>query len=405
MTDEAITACVDELLCVRSWNGRRVLLVIPDQTRSAPIERIFPVVVSRLLAEGASVDAMAALGTHPPMSYPALCARVGETPDSMHRRWPGVRLLNHDWRNPDALVSLGVLDAEQVAALSGGRFAMDVPLTANRAVSEYDVLLIIGPVFPHEVVGFSGGNKYLFPGLAGQEIIDFFHWLGACITNRSIIGCKHTPVRAVIDAAAARVPAERLALCLIVAEHELVAMYAGDPESAWSQAADHSARVHVRYVDAPFDTVLSCAPPMYDDLWVGAKCMYKLEPVVADGGELTIYAPHITAVSVTHGALIEEIGYHCLDYFLADWERWRRYPWGVLAHSTHLKGAGAMIDGVEHPRIRVRLATGIDPERCRRIGLEYVDPATIDPRAYADREASGVLLAPNAGETLFRLKT
>ena len=208
-----------------------------------------------------------------------------------------------------------------------------------------------------------------------------------------------------IDAAAARVPAERLALCLIVAEHELVAMYAGDPESAWSQAADHSARVHVRYVDAPFDTVLSCAPPMYDDLWVGAKCMYKLEPVVADGGELTIYAPHITAVSVTHGALIEEIGYHCLDYFLADWERWRRYPWGVLAHSTHLKGAGAMIDGVEHPRIRVRLATGIDPERCRRIGLEYVDPATIDPRAYADREASGVLLAPNAGETLFRLKT
>ncbi len=405
MTDEAIGEQVDNLLRSRNWRGRRVLLVIPDHTRTAPIERIFPVVTLRLQVNGASVDVMAALGTHPPMSHTALCARVGETPESMQRRWPDVRLLNHDWKNPDALVSLGLLGAEQVAELSGGRFAMEVPLMANRAVTEYDVLLIIGPVFPHEVVGFSGGNKYLFPGLAGQEIIDFFHWLGACITNRAIIGCKFTPVRAVIDAAAARIPAERLAICMTVVEHELVALYTGDPESAWSQAADHSARVHVRYVDKPYHTVLSCAPAMYDDLWVGAKCMYKLEPVVADGGVLTIYAPHITEVSVTHGALIEAIGYHCLDYFLSDWERWRTYPWGVLAHSTHLKGAGTMVNGVEQPRITVRLATGIHPERCRRIGLVYVDPASIDPDTYAHQESSGVLMVPNAGETLYRLRT
>ena len=73
----------------------------------------------------------------------------------------------------------------------------------NKLPLEYDHVLVCGPVFPHEVVGFSGGNKYLFPGIAGPEIIHFTHWLGAVITNYEIIGTKDTPVRAVIDRAAA----------------------------------------------------------------------------------------------------------------------------------------------------------------------------------------------------------
>jgi hypothetical protein len=144
---------------------------------------------------------------------------------------------------------------------------------------------------------------------------------------------------------------------------------------------------------------------MYDELWTGGKCMYKLEPVLADGGELIIYAPHITEVCVSHGKVILEVGYHCRDYFLNQWEKFKSHPWGVLAHSTHVYGLGTFEKGVETPRARVTLATGIPPDICRRINLGYRDPDTISLDDYANREDEGILLVPKAGEMLFQLKT
>jgi hypothetical protein len=132
--------------------------------------------------------------------------------------------------------------------------------------------------------------------------------------------------------------------------------------------------------------------------------MYKLEPVVADGGELIIYAPHIHEVSVVHGHLIEEIGYHCVDYFLSQWDRFKHYPWGTLAHSTHVRGIGKMENGVEKCRVRVTLATGIPPKICTKINMGYRDPATIDVESFANREDEGVLLVRKAGEMLYHLR-
>ena len=141
---------------------------------------------------------------------------------------------------------------------------------------------------------------------------------------------------------------------------------------------------------------------MYDELWVAAKCMYKLEPVVADGGELIIYAPHLTEVSAMHGRLIGQIGYHTRDYFLAQWEKFKHYPWGVLAHSTHLRGVGTFADAVEKPRIRVTLASGIDEATCRKINIGYRDPNTIDVRDWQGR--ADRIYVPKAGEMLYRLR-
>jgi nickel-dependent lactate racemase len=265
-------------------------------------------------------------------------------------------------------------------------------------------VLIVGPVFPHEVVGFSGGNKYLFPGIAGQQIIDFFHWLGAVITNPVIIGNKWTPVRKVVDRAAAMLKMQKFALCMVVQGEGLAGLYFGTPEDAWSGAADLSNTLHITYKDKPYKTVLSCAPRMYDDIWTAGKCMYKLEPVVADGGDLIIYAPHVTEVSVTHGHIIEEIGYHTRDFFLAQWDEYSKYPWGVVAHSTHVKGIGTYANGVEKPRVNVILATQISPEMCKKINLGYMDPKTILPEDYANRESEGILYVPKAGEMLYRLK-
>ncbi len=215
---------------------------------------------------------------------------------------------------------------------------------------------------------------------------------------------KHTPVRAVVDRAARLIPAERRCLAFVVKDSQAVhGLFFGTPEQAWNDAAELSARVHITRVHRPFHTVLSCAPPMYDELWVAGKCMYKLEPVVADDGELIIYAPHMREISLTHGHLIEEVGYHVRDYFAKQWSRFAHIPRGVLAHSTHVRGMGTFEGSVEKPRVRVTLASQIPPETCARINLGYRDPATIDVEAFANREHEGVLLVRKAGEMLYRL--
>jgi len=383
--------------------GKRVLLIVPDSTRTAPVGLMFRVIHDLIGRDAAALDVMIALGTHPPMSDEAINRRLEITAEERVGRYARVRMLNHSWDDPTALTSLGTLAAGEIGELSDGLFERDVPVTINRAIYGYDQLIIVGPVFPHEVVGFSGGNKYLFPGISGAEVLNFFHWLGAVITSPKIIGHKWTPVRRVIDRAAAMVPVARMAFCPVVHEGGLAGLYAGTPEEAWSQAADHSARVHVIRKPHPFHTVLSRAPLMYDDMWVGGKCMYKLEPVVADGGELIVYAPHIHQISEVHGALIQRLGYHTRDYFLKQWGRFQDEPWGVLAHSTHVRGVGTFENGVERGRIQVTLATQIPEDICRRINLGYRDPASIRLEDYMNREDEGVLYVPAAGEMLYRL--
>lgn len=404
LSDAQARDIVNEFAASLPLEGKRVLLIVPDGTRSAPVGLLFRAVHEALGKRVAGLDVMFALGTHPAMSHEAMLHRLELSETEYQSTYAQVGLLNHAWDDPAQLAQIGTLSREEVRDLTDGLFEMEVPVKINRCVFDYDLLLICGPVFPHEVVGFSGGNKYLFPGISGPEILNFFHWLGAVVTNPRIIGHGPTPVRRVVDRVAQMVPTPRAALCMTVKGHDLAGLWAGTPEAAWRAAAQLSEALHVVYKPHPFQTVVSCAPLMYDDLWTGGKCMYKLEPVVADGGELIIYAPHITEVSVTHGQLIERIGYHVRDYFLKQWNAFKDVPWGVLAHSTHVRGIGTYENGVEHGRIKVTLATGISPQTCARINLGYRDPATLNIEAYANREDEGVLLVRQAGEVLYRLK-
>ncbi len=404
LTEQEVMALCDEAMAGWSVDGRRVLVLVPDHTRTCPLPLMFRLVYERLAPRVRELNFLIALGTHPPMAHERICALMGITPEAHRTRYSKARFFNHEYKNPAVLSEVGRLTREEIRAITEGRFELDVRITVNRLVLEHDFVLIIGPVFPHEVVGFSGGNKYLFPGVSGQEIIDFFHWLGAVITNPVIIGNKWTPVRRVVDRAAKLIPSPVRALCMVVKGHDLAGLYYGTSEEAWSAAADLSRQLHILFYERPFHTVLSCAPPMYDDLWTGGKCMYKLEPVVADGGTVIIYAPHIREVSETHGRIIREVGYHTLDYFLKQWERFRHYPWGVLAHSTHVKGIGSYENGVETPRVQVVLATGISEDECRRINLGYRDPASIRLADFQNREEEGILCVPKAGEMLYRWK-
>ena len=400
-----VSELVGNALPVEDYRGKKILLIVPDSTRTAPVGLLFKTIYDQIGKSTEALDVMIALGTHPPMSEKEICERLEISEDQRQTRYESVKFHNHEWDNPDALREIGVIPASDISKLSDGRFEMELPVTINQRLFDYDQLIIVGPVFPHEVVGFSGGNKYLFPGVSGPELLNFFHWLGAVISNPKINGHKWTSVRKVVDRAGGMVNVEKRCFAMVVRpDKSLAGLFFGTPESAWEAAVDLSDKTHIIYKDQPFHTILSCAPPMYDDVWVGGKCMYKLEPVLADGGELIIYGPHINSISHTHDAGLTEIGYHCSAWLLENWSKYKDYPWGLLAHSSHVKGIGKVIDGVEKPRANVTLATGISPEICSQINLGYRDHNSINIEDYADREEEGILLVRKAGEMLYRLE-
>ena len=387
-----------------SLAGKRVLFIIPDGTRTMPMPELFSMFREALAGKAAALDFLVALGTHPLMDDAALSRLVGHP--VVGGKAGDSHVFNHEWADPATFAHIGEIPAAEISALTGGRLAQAVPVSLNRRIFDYDQIVICGPVFPHEVVGFSGGNKYFFPGIAGAEIINFTHWLGALITNFEVIGAGYTPVRTVIDRAASLVTVPTACLALVVMPAGLAGLYFGSARDAWQRASTLSAQRHIVWLPAPVRQVLSVMPPMYEDVWTGGKGMYKIEPVVADGGEVIIYAPHIREVSYTHGRLLDEVGYHCRDYFLAQPERFAKYPGGVLAHSTHVKGLGTYdaATGAERPRVTVTLATGISEARCRKINLGWRDPASIDIASWQGREREGILVVPRAGEMLYRLK-
>ncbi len=385
--------------------GKKILVLTPDTTRTCPLPLMIRCLGHLLGNSAARLDFMVALGTHTPLAEERILALYGISDEDRQERWADSRFLNHRWDLPDTLTRIGWIETEEIEELSGGRLSERVPVDINRAIFDYDLLLILGPVFPHEVVGYSGGAKYLFPGISGGEFLHAFHWLGAVVTCPGTIGIKDTPVREVINRAMRFVETPVHCLAMVVkSAGELYGLFGGDYRKAWSRAADLSEQVHVVVKEKPYPIAFGVCPPMYNEIWTGGKVMYKLEQVVADGGRLIIYAPHITEVSRTWGAYMERIGYHVRDYFLADPERFSGIPRGVLAHSTHVRGLGTMQGGVEKPRIEVVLASAIPEETCRKINLGYLDPQTLNPDDYRNREAEGILFVEKAGEILHRLQ-
>ncbi len=407
LTEAEVRKLMSQALAKVDLTGKRVLIIIPDGTRTAPMPQMFRLFFEYLGDTVAALDYLIALGTHQPMSEEALNKHVGLTPAERTGKYAKVNIFNHHWELPDTFVSLGQITEDEIEEITGGLMRQAVDIRLNKMVFDYDQLIICGPTFPHEVVGFSGGNKYFFPGIGGDEVINFSHWLGAVITSYEVIGTKYTPVRHMIDKAASFIDKPKLCFSMVVKGEDLAGLYIGPPEDAYNAAADLSSKLHIVWIDKPYQRVLSIMPEMYDDIWTGAKGMYKMEPAIADGGEVIIYAPHIDEISYTHGQILDEVGYHVRDYFLKQWDKFKHYPGGVLAHSTHLCGMGDYDaeTGAESPRIKVTLATRIPEERCRQLSVGYLDPNSINIDEWCNREDEGMLVVPKAGEMLYRIKS
>lgn len=404
LSPEEIYQFVHKVCSQLDIEGKRILFIIPDQTRSMPMPLMFRALMDSISKRAKKLDFIIALGTHPPISEEMICKLLGITPEERQSKYKEVEIYNHAWQDPGALQQIGIIPKDKVYEFSNGLLSQDVPIQINKLIFNYDVLCIVGPVFPHEVVGFSGGNKYFYPGISGPDFLNLFHWLGALITNIKINGVKHTPVRKLIDYAAKMIQKEKYCFTLNVEHDKTRALFFGTPEEAWDIAADLSEKTHIVYKPRTYHSVLAESPLMYDEIWTAGKCMYKLEPVVADDGELIIYGPHIKEISVTHGHLIRKIGYHTRDYFLAQMDKFRDIPGGILAHSTHVRGIGTYINGVEKPRVKVTLATSIPKEICEEINLGYRDPNSINMEDWKNREDEGILFVPQAGEVLYRVK-
>jgi nickel-dependent lactate racemase len=404
LTEEKVREIIEAGTHAGLYENKRVLVLTPDGTRTCPLPMMVRLLGEVIGARAARLDFMVALGTHPVMTEQQILDLYKISPGDRVEPFGRSGFSCHRWDLPETFQRIGELTEEEVATISGGLLRERVPIDINKSIFDYDLILILGPVFPHEVVGFSGGAKYLFPGISGGEFLHFFHWLGALITCRKIIGRKDTPVRRVIHRALETIDLPIHCLAMVVdPEARLCGLFIGDVREAWSAAADLSAAIHVVEKKRPFRIVVGRAPEMYDEIWTAGKVVYKLEQVVAPGGALIIFAPHIREISTTWGEQIEKIGYHVRDYFLAQPEMFCTVPRGVLAHSTHVCGTGCYENGVETPDIKVVLATAIPEEKCRRIGLGYLDPAAVRIDDYRDREEEGVLFVDHAGETLYRL--
>jgi nickel-dependent lactate racemase len=397
-----LTRIVHEALDVIN-RGERVLAVIPDKTRDDNTDVLFPLAADFLARrEVAAFDVLVAQGTHPPMTREQKLSKIGLTDFAGE-------LFDHRWDEPSALIVLGELTAATVKELTAGLVERSVPVTINKLLAPgvYDTVLVFGATVPHEVAGFAGGAKYFFPGVAGPELTHTTHWLGALAGIENIIGKVETPTRKLIEAAAELIAARVISLNSVVSRDEngelvTYALFTGDIRASFRRAAEVSRKIHIRYTGRKYRTVVALLDPHYDEMWVGGKASYKLGAIVEDGGELIIYAPHLTKLSETHGALIEKYGYAPLesvrDMLGASQEL--RENLCIAAHLAHVAYAGRTDEqGRIVPRYRITMATGLDEEICRRVNLGYMDYRSFDIDAL--RSQPETLIVADAGRDLY----
>jgi len=381
--------------------GRKVLVIIPDGTRTLPMRVLFSSISKGLLKSACKVTFLIANGTHRQMSEKELGEHLGENRRNSSKG--RLEVLQHEWENPDVLRRIGTIPREEAHSVSRGLLDEDVPIRINRAVLEHDLCILLGPVFPHELIGFSGGYKYFFPGVSGPELVHQTHWLGSVVVNPNLHGVKDTPVRQLVHRAASMVATPTRGISLVMKGHELKGIFFGSVEEAWSRAADLSAQENIVQVEEPFHTVIACVPGRYHDLWLGSKSMTKVQNVVKDGGKLILYAPHIRDPAPGHGDWHRKIGYHLPEYVLRNMESFRDVPRAVLGDLIQLRGTGTLRNGAEVPRIRVVVATGIPEDECRRMNLEFLEPSSVRLEEYEGKEREGILVVRDAGEVLWRV--
>ncbi|MBV8859575.1 MAG: DUF2088 domain-containing protein [Acidobacteria bacterium] len=407
LSPEELRAIVEQAL-LTVGPGARVLAIVPDKTRDDNTDLLFPFAAEILKERGAEqFDALVAQGTHMPMTDEEKRTKIGlDEGGSLPLLG---QIFDHQWNRPEELVDLGELSAERVTELTGGLINDSVKVNLNclLAPGVYDTVLIFGATVPHEVAGFAGGAKYFFPGVAGPNLTHATHWLGALASIENIIGRVETPTRHMIEAAADLVPARIISINSVVTRGDderlrTHALFCGDFREAFRRAAEVSRQVHIKYTGRKYRRVVALLDEHYDELWVGGKASYKLGGIIEEGGELIIYAPHLRAISETHGLLIEKYGYAPIDRVreMVALSTELRSNLAVAAHLAHVSYAGSRDEtGRVIPRYTITMASALDEATCRRVNLGFMDHRQFRREDY-DQDPD-TLVVERAGRDLY----
>jgi len=287
--DAAIEAALDTPVAqspLEAWvkPGDWVVIVSDDATRLTPVHRMLPGLLRRLNAAGvpnANIACIMALGTHRYMTEAELRAKVGDAVFGQ------IRVFNHEWRNPQALVDLGTS-------------SRGTPLLVNRAVVEADVVIGLGAIVPHHIPGFSGSSKIIQPGVCGDRTTAETHLLSCESGGDSYLGIEDNPVRRDMDDMADRVGLRTIFNAVLNDAGEVVDLFYGAMRPTFKAGVKLAREIYgVEYRKTP-DIVLANSHPCDLDFWQSHKSLYPAQRMVKPGGTIIVCTPAPEGVSPVH---------------------------------------------------------------------------------------------------------
>ncbi|HER24966.1 MAG TPA: DUF2088 domain-containing protein [Candidatus Atribacteria bacterium] len=415
LTDEQLEEIVKEGL-KDFYSVKKVLLIHPDYTRTDFTDKLVPFIYEELKNKGMSkIDSLNAGGTHRAMTEIEIREKLGLSSEINFNHF-----YNHEYNNPQKLINMGEIPASFVAEKTQGDLSQSITIVVNKLITEdYDLIIALSGTLPHESAGYAGGLKVFFPGSSGPEVIDLLHWAAVLIGIPRIIGTVDNPAREVIKQGASyifdRIKAPVISFNMVFQEkgHQVIPKglyvdvgFNGFIET-YKQAAKLSSKIHVIYIDEPLDCAVQVIDQSYDEIWTAGKGSYKLQSpgVMAPGGEIIIYAPHIKCFHSRSkmDLALRQIGYHCKDYVKKYTEINPKFSKNIAAHVINVRGTGKydINSGKEDFDFKVTLATGISKEICESVGLGYRNPDSIHQKDFI---GPGKLWIENGGKYLYKIK-
>ena len=309
LDEKQLSEAIRQSLDGSRGNIRKLLLIVPDFTRFHSNAGLIANQYYHLMKDECQVDLLVALGTHVAMTKEECAAMYGDIPYE--------RFIMHTWRS--GIRHLGQIPGEFVAEVSGGLVSTAIDVEVNERLWDgYDLILSIGQVVPHEVVGMANYSKNIFVGCGGASMINASHMLGAFYGMERMMGKDHTPVRKVFDYAQQKFLADlplHYVLTVTTApggEIQTHGLYIGKERRCFELAVAQAQTINLTLVDQPFDTVVVYLDEQeFKSTWLGNKSIYRTRMAIADGGRLIVLAPGVNKFGEdeTIDGLIRKYGY------------------------------------------------------------------------------------------------
>ena len=398
-------AQLDEMLrnLLNQWPDiHKVLIIPPDYTRCYSYAGIITQKIYQMIGDKAHVDVMPALGTHMPMSEEEMQKFFGDV-------IPRDRIIVHHWQTDT--IRLGYVPAEVCSKISGGLFPEKIDVEVNHLLFDggYDLILSVGQVVPHEVVGMANYSKNIFVGTGGREMINKSHMLSAICGMEKALGVMNSPARKLYDYAQQHFIDGKIPLVYLqtvtTSENDAVklhGLYIGQSRKPFEHACELAQKLNIVHVERRAAKVVAYLEPTeLKTTWVGNKGVYRTRMMIANGGELILLAPGIRAFGENEemDAMTRKYGYtgtkHILDLYRQG------------AFEGKLMSAAHLIQGSTDGRFTITYATNPDlmsKEEIEGVGYQWVDYNEISKRYDPKKLKDGWNVLPD-GEEIYYVST